>query len=220
MFNTRLDFTSMGRRSDHSREEIREMALAIAERIVRREGYAGLSARKVAKPMGYTVGTLYLVFKNLDELILHVNARTLDSLYATTTQAFEKAQDPHERVIAIASAYIDFATKNTRRWSMLFEHRHSQGEQRPPWYDQKVARSLALVERALMPLAQHRSANEIKQAAHTLWGGVHGICILALSQNLDTADLNSARVLVESLVDNYLRGFTAGSIHMATPANT
>lgn len=196
------------------------MALIVAERIVRREGYAGLSARKVAKPMGYTVGTLYLVFKNLDDLILHVNARTLDSLHATTTQAFEKTQDPQDRVIAIARAYIDFAAKNTHRWSMLFEHRQPQGEQRPPWYDEKVARSLALVEKALTPLAQHRSANEIKQAARTLWGGVHGICILALSQKLDTADANSVRVLVESLVDNYLRGFTAANVHAATPTNT
>ncbi|MFC1797586.1 helix-turn-helix domain-containing protein [Pseudomonadota bacterium] len=31
-------------------------------------GYEGLSARKVAAAIGYTVGTLYLVFENLDDL--------------------------------------------------------------------------------------------------------------------------------------------------------
>ena len=59
----------MARRSDHSREELREMALAATEEIIDQQGLAGLTARKVAAGIGYTVGTLYLVFRNLDDLI-------------------------------------------------------------------------------------------------------------------------------------------------------
>ena len=75
----------MARRSDHSREEIKEMALVAAEKMILANGKDGLSARKVAQEIGYTVGTLYLVFKNLDELILHVNGRTLDRLFEKMT---------------------------------------------------------------------------------------------------------------------------------------
>ena len=75
----------MARRSDHSREELREMALSAAEQIVVEQGYEGLSARKVASAIGYTVGTLYLVFENIDDLILNINARTLDRLHAKMT---------------------------------------------------------------------------------------------------------------------------------------
>lgn len=71
----------MARRSDHSRDELREMALTAAEQIVLENGYESLSARKVASAIGYTVGTLYLVFENLDDLVLQVNARTLDRLH-------------------------------------------------------------------------------------------------------------------------------------------
>ena len=59
----------VGRRSDHTRAEIRSMAVDAAEVLVVREGYGGLTARKVAAQIGYTVGTLYLVFQNLDELV-------------------------------------------------------------------------------------------------------------------------------------------------------
>ena len=45
-----------------------------AERIVAEHGHSGLSARKVASAIGYTVGTLYLVFDNLDDLVLQVRA--------------------------------------------------------------------------------------------------------------------------------------------------
>ena len=70
----------MARRSDHSREEIKEMALNAAMEVLEQEGPKGLSARKVASAIGYTVGTLYLVFKNQQEMVLQLNARTLDDM--------------------------------------------------------------------------------------------------------------------------------------------
>ena len=56
----------MGRRSDHSREEIQAMAIAAAAKLVETEGFQSLTARKVAKAIGYTVGTLYHVFRNFE----------------------------------------------------------------------------------------------------------------------------------------------------------
>ena len=75
----------MARRYDHSREEIRTMALEAAEKIVVEQGHKGLTARKVMRDIGYAVGTLYLIFENLDDLILHLNVRTLDRLYRRMT---------------------------------------------------------------------------------------------------------------------------------------
>ena len=70
----------MARRSEHSREQLTEMILNAAQQIVINDGFAGLSARKIATDIGYTVGTLYIVFDNLDDIILHINARTLDEM--------------------------------------------------------------------------------------------------------------------------------------------
>ena len=71
----------MGRRSEHSRDQIAGMALEAASRLVQAHGLSGLSARRIAAEIGYTPGTLYLVFRNLDELILHLNGTTLDALF-------------------------------------------------------------------------------------------------------------------------------------------
>ena len=89
----------MARRSEHSKEEIRDMALAAAQDIVKAEGLAGLSARKIAKKIGYTVGTLYLVFKNQDDLILTINARTLDALAAKMQDALQKCRQPRTCIV-------------------------------------------------------------------------------------------------------------------------
>ncbi len=76
----------MGRRSDHSREELGALALDAARKIVEQEGLRGLTARRVARDIGYTIGTIYNHFENLDDLIMQLNGQTLDSLYAALTE--------------------------------------------------------------------------------------------------------------------------------------
>ena len=198
----------MARRSDHSREEIREMALSAAEQIVVEQGYEGLSARKVAAAIGYTVGTLYLVFENLDDLILNINARTLDRLHARMTGSRASSGDARDYLLQLGQAYIRFAQEDPHRWAMVFEHRLSEGRQVPPWYQEKITRMFEMVEQGLVPLARQRSQQEITQAAAALWGGVHGICILALTNKLGIAGVDSVQELTQSLIGNYLEGFT------------
>lgn len=196
----------MARRSDHSKEEIREMALTAAEHIVDRDGFTGLSARKVAKEIGYTVGTLYLVFANLDDLIVHVNGRTLDELYIHLQQASEKCRQPNTCVMAIARAYVEFATQKPHRWNMIFDHSLPDGQAIPGWFARKVAAMFELVERQLQPLLANQSRRKLAQIARTLWCGVHGICALAVKNKLEITDAESVQHLTDSLVKNFLAG--------------
>jgi AcrR family transcriptional regulator len=200
----------MARRSDHSREEIREMALSAAEQIVSEQGYEALSARKVASAIGYTVGTLYLVFENIDDLLLQVNARTLDRLHRRMSRVKSRTDDPAGYVVRLGESYLRFANDDPHRWTMVFEHRLSDGREVPDWYQQKVSRMFALIEQGLEPFRKGHSEADMTQAARAIWGGVHGICILAISDNLGIAGVDSVQRLTESLIRNYLQGFTGG----------
>jgi AcrR family transcriptional regulator len=198
----------MARRSDHSREELREMAITAAEQIVVEQGYEGLSARKVAAAIGYTVGTLYLVFENLDDLILHINARTLDRLHANMNASQTRCKDASDCLLQLGQVYIRFADDDPHRWAMVFEHRFSEDQVVPAWYQEKIARMFALVEEGLEPLAGQHTREAITQASRALWGGVHGICILALNDNLGVTGVDSVQDLTRTLITNYLKGFT------------
>jgi AcrR family transcriptional regulator len=199
----------MARRSDHSREELQEMAIKAAERIVVEQGYAGLSARKVAAAIGYTVGTLYLVFENLDDLILHVNARTLDRLHARMSESQAHCINANDCLLQLGQAYIRFADEDPHRWAMVFEHRFSEAQVVPAWYQEKIERMFALVEEGLQPIAKQHTHAEITQASRALWGGVHGICILALAGKLGVAGVESVQDITKTLITNYLKGFAA-----------
>ncbi len=183
------------------------MALDAAERIVAADGYPGLSARKVAAAIDYTVGTLYLVFANLNDLVLQVNGRTLDALFERMAAVASPTGAPRGKLLALADAYIAYAKNETPRWNMLFEYVAEHGNGLPDWYLAKLSKVFGLAEEALRPLADRRTALEIQQAARVLWASVHGICMLKIRQRMDLAGGQSTEEMARMLIDNFLLGF-------------
>ena len=189
----------MARRNDHTREEIHQMALEAAETIASQEGISGLSARKVATKIGYTVGTLYL--------ILQVNDRTLAQLYQQMEKVSAKNKSPEACILALSHAYIEFASINTARWGMIYEHVLEDDFVLPQPFQQQVQQMFALVENALRPLGKNKTDKEIAHAARALWSGIHGVCLLALTRKLDIAGIDSVQDLADTLTINFLNGF-------------
>ncbi|MDA0782500.1 MAG: TetR/AcrR family transcriptional regulator [Proteobacteria bacterium] len=115
----------MARRSDYTREELVEMAIAAGQKIIAEQGFSGFSARKVAKAIGYTIGTIYNIFESHNNFILHINAVTLrDIAYFLEEKAIGKNESAIKQ---LAEAYTQFAKNNYNRWSALFEHRLPEG---------------------------------------------------------------------------------------------
>lgn len=197
----------MGRRNDHSRKEFREMALQATENIIFAEGLNGLSTRKIAKAIGYTVGSLYLAFRNLDDIIVQVNGRTLDLMHQVLNQATERSDTPADYILALGHAYSQFAATHIHLWQAVFDHHLPDGEKSPPEYVEKVERLLALVEEQLALLSPKSTAAQRRLAAAALWSSVHGACYLALSDKLANSGIDSAHLLVDSIILHYLAGF-------------
>lgn len=204
-----LKFPIMARRNDHSREEIREMALAAAENLLDREGTAGLSARKIAGEIGYAVGSLYLVFQNLDDLCIQVNARTLGNLGEQLDRVVSRDDEILARILALGRTYLDFAARHPGRWDLIFGHPPIAGTELPDWYRRQVGTLFDRVEVLLASFAPERSPMDRALAARALWSGVHGVCTLALGGKLDIAGIAEAEKLTESLIRNYLSGWSA-----------
>jgi AcrR family transcriptional regulator len=202
----------MGRRGEHSKSEIESMALEAAERIIEKEGYAGLSARKVASAIGYTVGSLYFVFRNLDELVIRINGRTLDQLYAVLISSLSDCRLPQQCVSALGGAYLDFAAHHPHRWRMIFEHQPRDDSLSTDFNQEKVERFYELVEKQLMGLAA-RPNEEIVLAARALWNGIHGIAAMTITRTPLAGAEQAAHQLSRNLINHYLTGLSTTEIN-------
>jgi AcrR family transcriptional regulator len=200
----------MGRRSDHSREELYAMALAAAREIAEAEGLRGLTVRRIAGRIGYAPGTLYNLFENLDDLILHLNGETLDALYQSLADT-PLDDDPEAATHRLAAGYICFTRAHRNLWNILFEHHLPEGEELPDWHHEKIRRLLELVEWALAPLFPPGQDAEKHHSARVLWSSVHGICSLENTDKLVKTE--SVESLAGSLISNYLMGLRFRASH-------
>lgn len=200
----------MGRRNEHTREQQREMALSAAELLVVKEGMAGFSMRKVAQAIGYTVGNLYLLFANQDDLIAALNERTADAIHTFLQDAVDALADPRERLHALAGGYIGFAERNPNRFRLMFEHQLPAEMLPRQSTDIRLKRLFDLVENNLRPLMPGARPDALRAAAAALWSAVHGVCTLAVSGKLKWSGLDDYRDLSNGVVDLFVTGLAGG----------
>jgi AcrR family transcriptional regulator len=198
----------MGRRSTHTQQQLRDLILDAAQEIIEVEGLAGLSAREIARRIGYSPGTIYNMYENLDDVVLHLEARVLDALETRLAGALGAAGGT-EALAALARAYLGFTQERPKLWNLLFEHHLPAGAELPPWYQAKLEGLLARVEEALMPMFPAGNVADRQRAARVLWAGVHGITSLATADKLSIVTSEAASRLIDDLVATYVRGLNA-----------
>ena len=200
----------MGRRSTHTPDELRTLILDAAQAIIEEHGLAGLSARDIAKRIGYSPGTIYNVFQNLDDVVLNIEARVLDSLHESLASVADQAS-PIDKVRRLGAAYVAFTHEHRRLWNVLFEHQMPEGFDLPDWYQKKLEQPMGQVERAMAPLFGPEQGGELARSARVLWAGVHGITSLSTADKLSIMTPEAAAYLTDDLICNYLAGLAARS---------
>jgi AcrR family transcriptional regulator len=185
----------MARRNQHSQEEIKAMVLAAAEAIVIEHGGSALTVRKIAMRIGYTVGSIYMVFDNMADVISHINAQTVEALNCHLQQI-----SPAD-LSALGHVYLNFAKQNYLRWQLWSETQGDSHCRASPIYRAKVAALIHLLEKQLPD-----TGNPIQntQLATTLWASMQGVCVALLTGQAD--DSGDAENSMDLLTALFLRG--------------
>jgi AcrR family transcriptional regulator len=196
----------MAESTDARRADLRRHLIEAADRRISREGLAALRARDLARDAGCSVGAIYTVFADLDDLVFAVNSRTLDRLDAALRQASARTPDPARILIDLAAAYLDFAVSHRREWMALFEHHIPESREVPGWYTQQNAR---LIEHAAEPLGRlfaDKPDVDTSSLARALFSAVHGIVLLGLEERFVAVPPGAILEQIEILVGAVLRG--------------
>ena len=199
----------MTRRSRYTREELRARVIDEAEKLVRARGRKGLTARHLAEAIGIAAGHLYNLFRDLDEIILHVNERLLTHLDARLAEAGSGVDVDTFRRLTLACH--DVAQQNPGLWGLLTEHTFPNGYEFPHWYQDALVRPIRQLERALAGGPHAADAKVAALTAQTLWSCILGITSAAPA-TFGTRACGGAEALtqIERLVE-LCRGGLGGS---------
>ena len=199
MFNKAF---GMGRPTKHSQDDVVRMVVDAAETMARQEGLRGLSLRKIAAEIGYVPGSLYNLIGDLDAIILHLNARTLERLSEYLKTRIDSRRPPVENAFAVADGYLDFVMAEPLLWGLILEHRLLPGAETPPWYAQTLTATTGLVDDVLRPLIADEA--ERRLAVVSLWAALHGIASLATSGKLAAVHDADPHAVAHQLVARFL----------------
>ncbi len=198
----------MGRRSTHTPEELRQLILGAAREVIESDGLAALSAREIARRIGYSAGTLYNIFDNLDDVRLTLQTQMLQDLVVQISSV-ETDGDAKRHVSQILKTYVDFTFTNRQVWNMLFEYRTDTEGPVPQAMHDSLDRVIAIVGAALAPVLPKAQRCTADQDARILWAGVHGITAIAANNRTAGISHETAARYVDRLTATYLRGLAA-----------
>ena len=194
----------MPRRGLHSKEELESLIFSSAKKLLIKKGLKNLSARKLAAEIDYTPGTIYSFFKNIDELVMHINAESLETLYMEFLELYNNCKSPKKALTDIAQVYIKFYEKNQALWSALFEYNYKSTTKIPKWYKEQVKKIFDLLAE-LINSASNKKINA-ENLARVFWAGLHGIIALTHNRKLAIAGVTTEKVLVKDFIDNFTKG--------------
>ncbi|WBH15022.1 TetR/AcrR family transcriptional regulator [Sphingomonas radiodurans] len=198
----------MGRRSDHSREELRELILTAGETLMAEVGFANFSAREVAKRIGYSIGTIHNVFGSVDRLVTAINTRAFGAWADELERSLATADE--DRIAALVEAYFRFARDHPRRWSAIYDHR-------------PASETITEAEHAMRGRLMHIVAGEIATALHrpvdaalgtfarSLVATVHGHCSFAITGSWAAMGQHDAEMVALARVRESLAAYRGQS---------
>ena len=185
----RLREASRSRRAQQ-RHDLRAAILAAAGELFLSEGYAGFSLRRVAERIGYTPTTLYLYFRDKDDLLFAVVDEGFDRFRTAMMAAAESVTDPWDRIEALGRAYIRWGVENPAYYQLMFMQRTDflLGS-RPDAGQPRIAafQVLQAAVRAGLESGAIRQG-DVEIISTALWSMVHGIVALRVAMPSVTAE--------------------------------
>ena len=184
-------------RKDRQKTEMREAILSAALKLFSDDGYDNVTMRKIADEIEYSVGTIYLYYKDRDEIFFELHKLGFEEFYKRQL-AVQGVKDPLQRLTDHGLAYIQFAIDQPLYYDLMFISRipartiNKQHE----WISGSRTYDMLKLNISQAKDAGHFKNVDVEVAAFSLWSFVHGISSLFVRDRLMMVPSEAIKQLV------------------------
>ncbi len=195
-------------RKERDRQEMRQHILEAAKTLFLREGFENVSIRRIAEGIEYSPATVYLYFKDRDEILYALHNEGFRMLLSRFRK-LESIADPWERLYSIGREYVRFAFENREFYDLMFIMHapgrvimHCESWDEGMEVHQILVRTVeSCMEAGYLPKA------DIHAAAFTFWSMVHGAVSLVIRNRCPMFDEEGSRNLIDQSLDFLMGAF-------------
>lgn len=184
-------------RIQRMKDDTRCNILSASLDIVKEEGWAALSMRKIADKIEYTAPIIYGYFENKEAILKELTRNGYVKLAEQLEEAKSKFTDPAQRLEAMWRAYWHFAFSEKELYQVMYGVEMSCASANTCQVSQKPAIMLKEQIAELIPEAK-RTAAYIDIRYYTFWSVVHGLISINLTKQL-VSDEITQQVLKDAI---------------------
>ena len=193
-------------RKERNAQKMRQRILKAAMDIFAKEGYEGVSMRRIADKIEYSPGTIYRYFENKCDIMLQLCYHGFERLLGLQFE-LDKITNPVERIKVEGRYYVTFALENPELYELMFATREIIKQ--PGDAEESVAR------KSFGKFAEHVqqcidagffSGGDAETLAVALWAALHGLSSLLIKDQLRFLPEERVDEVVERALAFNLRG--------------
>jgi AcrR family transcriptional regulator len=189
-------------RKEREKQEMRKLILKAAKKLFVEEGYEKVNIRNIAQEIEYSVGTIYLYFKDKDEILHELHTEGFDELYRRqqTTLAI---QNPLERLRKHGEIYVRFGLENPDYYDLMFISlsQAKKIQEKQEWVVGQ--RTYEFLEQNIRDCidADYIAEKDFEAATFAMWSLVHGIVSLITRRRVLMCPPEDMDRLIEDTLD-------------------
>jgi AcrR family transcriptional regulator len=172
-------------RKKRQKADMKKAILDAAMSLFVEEGYDSVSIRKIAERIEYSPSTIYLYFRDKDEILFELHNLGFAELRKRQLEV-QSITDPKERMLAHGRAYLQFALENRESYDIMFLSRSPAKfiKKYKEWDCGNEAFALLMKNVQECIEAGYFAGQTPEGVAFLLWSAVHGMASLVIRQRL------------------------------------
>lgn len=189
-------------RKERQKTEMREAILSAALKLFSDKGFDNVTMRNIADEIEYSVGTIYLYFKDKGEIFFELHNRGFAEFYKKQLSV-QRIKDPIERLKAHGEAYVKFAMESPEYYDLMFISRTPAKEIKKSEHWEEGERTYEILK---LNIKQAMEAGYFKNvdldvAAFSLWSFVHGMSSLFVRERLSMMPTEFIKPLISGALE-------------------
>ena len=198
-----IDFKATKQRT---RDDLKQTILSHARSLIQDYGTHKFSMRKLATELKCSPGTLYLYFKNKEEIVNSLVNTAFEELSQQLKLIKQEQAQPLNYLKQLMRAYIEFGLEHHEHYQFAFmtKRSNSKGPYKPHDAFEILSDTVkSCVDEKLF------HCNDIQLISQTLWAGIHGITSLFIV--LPTFPWLDQDKLIQHQIDTLITGNLASN---------
>lgn len=169
-------------RKPRDKSGMQQTILEVARVLFLEKGYDLTSMRNIAENVGCSPGTLYLYFKDKDQ-IFHALHQEGFGIFLSMMAPLRFVEHPFERLKALGKVYMEFALTNKDLYDLMFIlQAPMNNEKTEAWEEgQKALSFLKDVIRDCQQIGMFKGY-DVDYLSFFIWSSMHGMCALYCRQ--------------------------------------